>query len=296
MKKRLLAAAVLAALTVSTATAFAAPTFSGDARTLIQTEKDQNTYSDIRFRLNVDAELGEGMYAHGRIMGIDNNMGAGLNFAEAGTGTSGASVNMEQMYLGAKIGDFDFKAGRQPVLVGNGLLADINGVTGIGVATAAGDVNMNAFTGRSADNNVTAANIGTKVENVNLAAGYLKKDADKYWAVNAGTKIDNVALTGEYVKNNTADKTGFLVKATVGEAVKKGDFNYALSYRNIEAGAVDADWTTNGAFADSKGFRVEANYKFADNVNLAVYQDITKKHSDSTVKPNQARMDLSVSF
>jgi hypothetical protein len=301
MKKRLLAAAILASLTLSTAIAFAAPEISGDAQLLTQKNDGGSTYTDVRLRLNADADLGDGIYAHGRIMGIDESI---RNYDRAGTGSKGANVNMEQLYLGAKVGATDLKVGRQPLFIGNGMLADVNGIQGVSLGTSAGDINALGFIGRSDEpagpRDTVAFNLGTKVEDVNLGVGYMTtNDAqeNKYLSFNADTKLtDKVVLSADYVKNTEAEADGYLVKATFGQVAKKGDFNYALSYRNIEDGAVDGDWVTNGAYADSKGFRVAANYKVTDNATLSVYQDITKKNSDSSEKPNQARLELNVNF
>lgn len=300
MKKRLLSAAIMAALTISTATALAAPVITGDAQTMIQTTKDKGDYSDARIRLNFDFDMGEGMYAHARLMGIDqqmNGLNPGLNYAEAGTGSKGADVNMEQMYIGSKIGQVDAKFGRQPVAVGQGMLADINGIQGVSLTGKAGDFNLYGFGGRSVQDDVLAASIDTKVQSVDMGAGYLKREDNKYWSVNAGGKIaDNVGLTGVYMKNNTAKADGYMIKATVGEAANKGDFSYAVSFRDIENNAVDADWVTNGAFADSKGVRLEAKYKPTNNATLWVYQDITKQSSNPSYKPNQFRAELDFNF
>jgi len=298
MNKKLLATAVLAALTVSTVSAFAAPVISGDARILAQKNDGEHTYIDTRFRLNADAELGDDIYAHGRIMGIDKQGPQyGLNYAEAGTGLSGASINIEQMYIGAKIGMVDIKAGLQPVEVGHGLLADINGIEGLSLATTAGNVGAYGFAGRSGTDDVVAAQLNTTVENINVGANFLKKESTDYWSINANTKVaTNIKLAGEYVKNDTDNKDGYLVKATVGEVAKKGDFNYAVSYRNIDTGAVDAGWTKNGAFADSKGFRLEANYKVGTNANLNLYKDFVDQVSDPSIHPDQMRAELTVNF
>lgn len=300
MKKRLLAAAVMAALTISTATAFAAPVITGDAQTMIQTSKGAGDYSDARIRLNFDFDLGDNMYAHARLMGIDQQ-GFGHNYAEAGTGSKGADVNMEQMYIGAKLGEVDAKIGRQPVDIGRGMLADVNGIQGISLAGRTGNVNLFGFGGREevdgVTNDVLAASAKTTVEKINLGAGYLKREDNKYWSVDADTNVaDNVNLSGIYTNNTVTDANGFMVKATVGQIAKKGDFNYAVSYRDMENGAVDGDWVTNGALADSKGFRVEAKYKPTNATTLWVYQDITKKASDENIKPNQFRAELDFNF
>lgn len=314
MKKKLLTAAIMAALTLSATSVFAAaPAFSGDTQLLTQKNyNDGSTYSDMRVRLNADVDLGEGIYAHGRIMGIDESPD---NFGTAGTGSKGADVNMEQMYLGAKIGVTDVKIGRQPLWIGGqGLLADVNGIEGISLGAKESNFQAYGFIGRSneqvypnpgnptvyGNRNTIGADFRTNLDGVNLGVGYLNtKDTteNKYWSFNADANIaSNVNLAAEYVKNNSADANGFMVKATIGELAKKGDFNYTVSYRNIENNAVDSSWVTNGAYANSKGFRLGANYKVTDNSILYLYKDITEQQNNSSIKPNQVRAEFDVNF
>jgi hypothetical protein len=287
----------LAALSISTATAFAAsPVITGDAQTMLQVTKGNGDYSDVRLRLNFDQDMGDGMYAHARIMGIDQQ-GFGHNYAEAGTGSTGSAINMEQLYIGAKLGSVDMKFGRQPLSVGQNMLADLNGIEGISAAATTGDFNVYGFAGRSGTTDTMAANISTNVDGVNLGASYLSKEDTKYWSVNGATKINNnIGLSGIYMNNTTDDANGFMVKATVGTVAKKGDFNYAVSYRDIENNAVDGNWVTNGALADSKGIRLETNYKLTNNANLWVYKDITRQSSNTAVHPNQFRAEIDVNF
>ena len=302
MKKKI-ATAVLAAMSLTTVSAFAAPIdFSGDAQLLTQKNRNGNTYSDVRIRLNGDVQIGDSIYAHGRLMGIDESSN---NYGVAGTGSKGAGVNMEQMYLGAKIGQMDVKIGRQPLAVGQGMIADVNGIEGISLATAANNLTVAGFVGRSNEataRDTTALELGTSVSRVNLGLGYMKTEQNgaenKYLSFGADTQVTPyVNLSGTYVKNDSAtDTSGYIVKATFGEVAKKGDFNYALSYRDIEAGAVDTDWVTNGAYVDSKGFRLAANYKVTNNGILSVYQDITKQNSNENIKPNQFRAEFNVNF
>ena len=309
MKKRLLVAAIMAAMTITTASVFAAPIdFTGDMQLLTQKNDHGSTFSDVRLRLNADAQLGDGMYVHGRIMGIDqsnyNHDPANNNFGPAGTGSKGAAVNMEQLYLGAKLGAVDVKVGRQPLDIGQGMLADVNGMQGVSLATTASGINLYGFAGRSQEDaarDTVGLKMGTSVNGVNLGAGYLttkeEAAATKYLAFNADTNVtDKVNLSGVYVKNTTDEKDGFLVKATIGQIAKKGDINYAVSYRDIENGAVDGNWVTNGAYANSKGFRVAANYKPTDNATLSVYKDIVSVQNDDSVKPNQMRAELNINF
>ncbi|MBP2645574.1 MAG: hypothetical protein H6Q75_1014 [Firmicutes bacterium] len=288
MNKKLLTAAILAALTISTTQVFAAPTFTGDARIITQQDDGGRTYTDTRFRLNADAELGDGFYTHARLQGIDTQP-----FANATS--NGVAADMDQLYLGTKMGAVDVKAGRQGLFVGNGLLADVS-MQGVSLATENKNIGFDAFVGREGTNDVTGANLKTKGDKVDMGLGYLKVEDTDFMSFNADSRLgNNVVLSGNFTKNNKDSKNGFLVKATVGEAVRKGEFNYALSYRNIEDGAVAGSWCTDTAYNDSKGFRVEANYKFADNVNLNVLKDFTDKNSDST-SLNRAKAELTVVF
>ena len=300
MKKKLLAAAIMAAMTISTASVFAAPIeFSGDMQLLTQKNyHNDSSYSDARIRLNADAQLGDSMYVHGRLMGIDENT---RNFDVAGTGSKGAQMNMEQLYLGAKLGEVDVKVGRQPLFIGEGMLADVNGIQGVSLAGQAGQVNMYGFVGRSNDasgRDTIGINVGTNVNGINLGAGYMTtSDAfeNKYYSLSADKNVtDKINLSGTYVKNTEMEADGYIVKATVGQIAKKGDFNYAVSYRDIEDDAVDADWVTNGAYADSKGIRLAANYKVTDNATLTAYKDFVKNTAGE--KPNQARVEMNINF
>lgn len=308
MKKKLLAAAILAALTLSSASVFAAvptPAFSGDFQLLTQKGTNSDTYTDVRIRLNIDAQLEDSMYIHGRLMGIDESW---YNYGTAGTGSKGAIVNMEQMFIGQKMGAADIRVGRQPMGLGRqGLLADVNGVQGVSLAYSAENFNAMGIVGRSnegpddgAARDTVGARIGTVVNGVNVDVAYMTTDQagveNKYWSASADTKIaQNVILGGEYIKNTIAKANGFLVKATVGQLAKKHDMNYAVSYRQIEDRAVDNDWVTMGNYADSKGFRATINYKINNSAILTVFQDFTKKDSNNETK-NQFRTELNVYF
>ena len=316
MKKTLVMASVLALM--FTCDVSAAPIqLSGDMQFLTQKNEHGDTFSNARLRLNVGVQLEDNMYIHGRLMGIDMSPS---NYNKAGTGSSGADVNMEQLYLGMKLGALDVKMGRQPLDIGQGMLADVNGIEGVSVAASTPGMDFYTFVGRSNEGvyPVDVANnpdgvgprdtvgikVGSRINKLNWGVGYLTtKDTEdtyeknKYYSLSAdGNLSDHVNLGAVFVKNTEAEKDGFIIKATFGQVVKKGDVNYVLSYRKIEDKAVDADWVTNGAYADSKGFRLAVNYKPTNNSTLTLYKDITKKESDNSEKPNQMRAEWNIYF
>ena len=109
--------------------------------------------------------------------------------------------------------------------------------------------------------------------------------------------MSNIFYLKHFLKNNdqATDNKGLLAEVKFGNAVKQGDIDYALSYRNIEPNAVIGAYTTNTNYQDSKGFKVTANYKVRDNATLTVYQDLTDKVSDGASK-KRTDVEFSVKF
>lgn len=276
MNKKFLAAAVLAAMTFSTASVFAAaPAFSGDTR-VEYIHNDEDTSLTSRFRLNVDTAIDEVFHVHARF-----NTG---NY-DLRNGQESVDSSLDQAYIGATVKDTEFRVGRQSLWAGKGMLMDGDSFNGALVGTASEDVSLSGFFGKASNGDkTTLAEMESALGNVNVGANYLKLDDTNYYGINFDTKVmDNAVLNVEYVNNTSAKADGYIAEMKVGEAVRKGDFDYALSYRNVESGAV-SDYSTDTQFNDSKGFRVEANYKVSDNTTLNVKQDIAKDNAGNTDK------------
>lgn len=280
MHKKFLTAAIVAALSVSATSVFASPTVSGDARMLYETSDSQNSLTN-RIRLNVDSAIDETFSVHGRLV-LDNN---------TKTGTSALSA--DQIYLGTKLGGADLLLGRQPIYLAKGLLAD-NDMSGAGLITKLDGANLAAYYGKKDNVDVKAFNLSTSYGDLNLGYSYLDKGT-KAWAINGDTKLSNDAvLNVEYLNNTTNNATGYMAGVTFGKAVKKGDLNYTVSYRDIDAGVIDAAYTTDANYADSKGVKVEANYKVSDNTNLNVYHDFVKNQAN--VDKNLTHVEFTLNF
>lgn len=289
MKKKLIAAAVMATLAVSTASVFAAaPAFSGDAKIEWnnQTSGGTDNYLINRVRLNMDASIDDTFSLHSRAVM--------LNDLKNGNGSN--RVTFDQAYLGAKFSNVDIKAGKQSLYSGQGLLMDDDNFSGVQAGTTLENVKLSGFYGHDNDaNKITLAEMATSFGKVNVGANYLKQDDAKYWGVNASTPItNNAAFNIEYVKNTDTSATGYLAEVKVGNAVKKGDIDYSLIYRDIDAGAIN-NHTTNYNYSDSKGFKVKADYKVSDNAKLAVYHDMGKNHT-TDVDQNRTNVEFSVNF
>lgn len=284
MKKKLLAAAIMAAVTLSAASAFAAPVITGDAN--VEYTKDTNQDANItnRVRLYVDADLADGLYVKTRTA-LNNNIQSGAH-----------TVDLDRAYIGGKINNVDVKVGRQPIWLENGLIADVD-KSGISMTADLNNTKLFGFYGKDQGSNLTAADMNTSYGAVNMGASYAKLGDNSVWGINADTKIaDNAVLDVEYVKSNAAtENKGYLAQVKFGNAVKKGDIDYAVSYRDIEANAIMGAYSTNSNFADSKGLKLKANYKVTNDATLTVYHDITKT-SSTDVDKKRTDVEFSVNF
>ncbi|WP_312522071.1 hypothetical protein [Anaerospora sp.] len=214
------------------------------------------------------------------------------------------AINTAELTSGNKTVNADAIFGRQPLIVGEGMFIDINGMKGIYMGPNKSRFHAIGFVGQPNEASISldtiALDIGTTVSGIDVGVGYIKAndiEDSKYWSFNAGTKVsNNVTLSGSYMKNDNSTANGYLVQATFGKIEQKGDINYAVSYRDVEDRAVNSNWVNTEAYANSKGFRATANYKVTENGTLSLYQDFTTRHDDETVKPNQFRAEFNVIF
>lgn len=291
MKKKLLVAAIMATMSLSTAAAFAsAPTFSGDANIEYRNSEDSNglDYLTNRIRLSLDAQIDDTFYIHGRTTMV-NDLRGNHNDLISDNG-------FDQAYLGAKLGNADLRIGRQSMAMGKGLLMDDDKFSGAYLNTKLEGVKVAGFYGQDPSKADTSfVDLGTSAGAVNLGAGFLREADTSFFAVNADTKIaNNVTLSAEYAKNTTDKLDGYLAEIKVGDTVKKGDFAYAVSYRNVENGALPG-YPTNTNFNDSKGVMLKGIYKVSDKATLTAYQDMVEKKSDGASK-DRTNVELSVNF
>ena len=261
MQKKLIAL-VAAALTVSATSVFAAPAVAGDISLEYQKDKGSDSTLISETNINLDANFAENINLHSRFTAYydadNDNM---------------TSVELSQLFVNTQVNDLTLNIGKQPLwLGGHGLLADAVGVNGVQIGTTFGDMAFAGFHGKDGDS-VTAIDVAGNVGKAVLGASYLKK-GDAYLGINAAQAISEDAVGSiEFVKNTDSKADGFLAQIAFGGAKKVGDIGYTVSYRDIEAGAVDAGYTTDSNYNDSKGFRFGVTYKVAKNGVLSAYHD-----------------------
>ncbi|HWR41230.1 MAG TPA: hypothetical protein VN611_17195, partial [Patescibacteria group bacterium] len=197
-------------------------------------------------RLGMDMDLSQYSFVHlrGVVDQIDlNNCGLPVR------------SGIDQGHIGFRFKNGEVRLGKQWLYFGKGLLADVN-VNRVAQVTATADnVKLTTVVGKD----LTIAEIGVTGKVTNFGISY--KDAgpnisqayrnegisdvygnpsgydDRSWAVFCDTRVfNNGRWSFVYVRNNN-EQTGYMTE------VKKGQ--YALSYRNVEARAINADWATS---------------------------------------------------
>jgi hypothetical protein len=267
MKKKLIAL-VAAALTVSAASVFASPTISGDTNLEYNNNKSMSDSTlTSETNVNLDANFLDNLNLHTRFT---------ANYDADNDHVYNTAVS--QLFVNTKVNDVNLSLGKQPLYLGQGLLADVVGINGVQLNTNLGSTAFTGFHGKDGET-VTAVDLASNVGTVKLGASYLKK-GDAYYGINASHALaDNVVGNVEFVKNSDSEANGFLAQVKFGAAQQKGDVDYVVSYRDIEDGAVNANYTTEANYNDSKGFRFGANYKAANNGTLSAYYDAVDAQS-----------------
>jgi len=228
-------------------------------------DNKSDNISKTRLRLNMESQIADDVTFHGRYE------------AESEWGTS-ANSKLVQAYITGKASGLDYSLGRQPIWLGQGLLADIEGncdgllVSGgkdIKVAVGAfKTTGTNYYYIDDISGNFQTANIDAKVnDNLHVSLSYLKMDDDfygisAYKSTSVGlnyTGIKNFTVSGEYGQNDsdgakgwngvtgTGDKPkAWMAKIQYAGAKKDkvGSFGAWVGYRNADSGFDLFEFTT----------------------------------------------------
>jgi hypothetical protein len=199
--------------------------FTGEVRERYDWQDDVDSGSMTRLRLNMESKIADNVTFHGRYES-ESGFGDGSN----------NQSKLTQAYIAGEIGSVGYSFGRQPVWLGQGLIADISGNAdglflsgGKDVKVAAGVFKKKGTTypdfSAASENiwgvvdtaddandyslNFYAANIDAKLSKaLDLSVSYLKdKDGVAYKTTSAGlnyTGIKNFTLNGEFGQNDSA--------------------------------------------------------------------------------------------
>ncbi|MDR3561351.1 MAG: hypothetical protein P4N59_07925 [Negativicutes bacterium] len=281
MNKRFLAVTVATALSFATASAFASA-LTGD----ITYEYSKGTSNALTLGLGQDFNLGTDAYVHTHLQaGYDDF-------------TKTNQTIFDEYYIGLKDYGGEIKLGRQALVFDNELLAGTSGYTnpvGLEYSSAAEKIKCNGFYGndKNSQDKISAAEISAEISNhSSVGLSYMRFGNSFFGANFAMDLAANVVLFGEYVKNTDKNSKGYLAEVRFGNSKLPGSWDYAISYRDIEASAVNTDCSDN-YYADSKGYRISADYKASKNTTISAYRDITQTKSTSAAS---SRTDIQLSL
>ncbi|CQR70567.1 Outer membrane protein alpha precursor [Sporomusa ovata DSM 2662] len=257
-----------------------------------------------RFRLNMEAPIDQNVTFHGRYES-ETNWGSG----------SDADSKLTHAYIDGKVGEVGYSFGRQPVWLGQGLIADIDS-NNDGLFLSGGNkvkVAVGAFKkegelcyfGTDYDMNFVAANIDAQInKNLNMTASYLAdKDDDLYKTTSVGLKytgIKDFTVTGEYGENDSdlanlanGDKAKAWMaqlKYRGAQSNKVGSMGVWVGYRSAEFGFDPGELTTleSGRYEDFT-YGILDNVKGAEfGVEYTVFKNgvLTVQYNDLEYKDN----------
>jgi len=302
IKRDVLVATVLTAVTLSAASAFAAPIiWSGEVEYEYEVEKkgdEKEKSHEINLELNLKSKVDDKSTIYATV-----KLESELSF-EGNEGES--TIELENVYLKYKLNEqVGLKLGAQPLEIAKGLWLDIDGFTGANVEFEQGKTELNIYYGKDSQDlddvgAVQKISIFDLKHQFNKAEGgiYTGKHADKkFFGVYGETSLNpQTVISAEWVKNSTDKKGGFVIEAEFGKAKKVGEFEYAVSYRDMEADLFTSNdltgWDDNLKASEGfKGMGLSVGYRISDKSTLKLSHEWGEQKID---KEDRATTELSM--
>lgn len=298
--------------------------FTGEVRERYEYSKDKavgdKNYNQLRVRIGMLAPVDDNVTFKGRLQSQSQwGTGAGTAAAPDFQSKDTNETKLDQAYIFGKVAGLDYSFGRQPIWLGQGLLADTTGGNDGIMVTGGKNVKVTVGAFKKSTLNYTAANLGVKLsDNINLTATYLKDNEDGkannlYKSTSAGLKytgLKSFTVTGEYGQNDSdaanakPEHLNDAAKAWMGkikylgaQGAKANSFGIWVGYRDADTG-FDAKSLTTADITDVadtnllkmdnvKGLEYGFDYRVFKNGILAVqYNDFESTDSKKSDKRN----------
>ena len=291
--------------------------FTGDARLRYENRKVENTDKsktykskfDYRGRVQFEATVNDNTKAVVRLVG-EKEFGAANN----------PETSIDRVYVQHNFGKYvTATAGRQDLMVGNGLVYD--DVFEGAVATAGKDkLNASVAYGylqggeaegveRKDNAQVTVYQLNYKpVEKVTVKGFYAdihEKDGNSVYGASVDAKLGSkVWVGGEYAKEEATGAAGEAWTAGVGygeaDMAKAGTWGAKVQYFDLkkEAPVVSNTWNLNDQNRNYRGYLATVDYTVAKNVGLSAYATFDSKTQakENNNLPEYYRAELNYKF
>ncbi|VBB09001.1 Hypothetical protein LUCI_4287 [Lucifera butyrica] len=184
--------------------------------------------------------------------------------------------------------------GQQNYELSRGLIAEIYGVCGVRTILKDHDKSASFFYGNDGED-IVAADFKTSFpqhKDLSLDAVFFQT-ANQFMGLSASSSLASKALVSiETSENLTTQAKGYLITAKYGDDTYPGGADLTLLYRYVEPGAV-SDYSAFTDFDDSRGVRIQASYRFNDNLSITAYQDFARSLDNSIINRNSATLSWS---
>ncbi|MCE5287584.1 MAG: hypothetical protein LLG02_17325 [Pelosinus sp.] len=164
---------------------------------------------------------------------------------------------------------------------GNVFTAETSGIFGVSTAFKTNQDSFNLLYGKDGQN-IFAANFATSLRtagNIDLSALYFKTKSS-FVGFKVSSQLAPKLIVSAETSENLTDLTKGYLFTTKYQDIQQDNFDISISYRDVQSTAI-SDYSANTAFADSKGFRLETNYKLAPQLTLTASQDLAEAQDKS---------------
>jgi hypothetical protein len=265
---------------------FAAPlSITGNISYEYTKQAGQTTESTPNITMNLDSDL-------------NNNLSVHSSFETSRTNTQPVSNTVNYAYLQLSCGKTSYEVGKPSYTLSNGLIASISGMNSILVTHKIDNAAANLFYSKDGQG-IEAADFAASnikwCKNITLETVYFKMNGTAYAGITAsGNLTKNNLLSIETSENLATQTTGYLITNKFGNALRQGQSDLSISYRDIKSGAV-SEYSIDSNYDNSKGVRVETDYKIDKHLTLTAFQDFVKTQDHSSNK-NETDVSLSQDF
>lgn len=282
---------------------------TGEIRERYDHQKDarvgDNSVRNTRIRLFMTAPVAENIAFNGMLE----------SESKWGNEDTNNIVKLRRAYITGKSGELDFNFGRQPIFLGQGLIADISGDCDGLFVSGGKDLKLAGAAFQNGTKSFVAANMDAKIaKNLNVTVSYLKdKQGQSYNTVAAGfqyTGLANVTVIGEYAQNNAtgaknannnSKAKGWMgkIKYLGAQGDKVGSMGVWAGYRKADSGfdpsalttldsaILDGDNTAGKVLDDIKGPEYGVEYTvFKNGILTLQYNDLKTVKGTQVSKKN----------
>jgi len=317
MKKRYLAAAVAAMITLTTGVVMANPVVI-DGSTSFRYRADTNTGAAdkngniLKVVLNANTEIDSNFSAYARlgVLGLSNG-----NVGRDSNETNDFIARVDQYGLNYKNAGFAYKIGRQSATIGatallyndNYMIGDKAFVDGVSVKGISGITTLDAIVAQednagANDNKLYAVHasyspaknwvVGATLAKYNAVVETADVKSTTNFAVDAAYTMGKATVFGEYLKSDYSTKNQSY-DLGVSYAFDKKNSVYVINYNN----EVYADMGGKTDFEPgAKGFYYGFDHKFTSTTSVGVFYKDKQSLADSSVKNTSFRTTLNYAF